>query len=463
MNIRAKLTLRFTLIVSALSIFVSFAVYWFSSIHREREFDIRLRNEGISAAKLLLDVADVDSSLLNIIRNLDASDLQQYITIHSENGQLLFTNAADKALNIHKVHLQYIESKPSNYTWQARIGDRDLIGFHYINKDKTYSVIVSAIDRWGLEQLHFLRLILVGCCIGVVLVAALAGYFYSKKMLSPIDQMIREANAISTGQFNKRLSTGRERDELERLAVTFNLLLQRAQRAFEAQRHFVANASHELRSPLTALIGHIEVMLRKKRTVEEHEELLVSLSEDIKRLNDLSNGLLALAKTDALEKIQTTTFRFDELLDSVITEVLYRHENYQIELNYDELPDDDKLQFEGNDNLLRVALVNLIDNACKYSSNHSAELKIRYSTNTIMIQCIDHGIGIPPEELERVFDRFFRASNARGIYGHGIGLALSRRIAELHGGTLTVISELDKGTTVTLTLPLVYRNSKRTA
>jgi two-component system, OmpR family, sensor histidine kinase ArlS len=465
MTIRARLTLRFTTIVSAITIAISLIVHGFSSYHRQQEFDERLFNEAQHTLNLFFEVDEVNPDLLRKIKDTDSSIVAEYLTIHGPNGEVLFNTSGGEATLLHAEFLLKAAQNPPAQIYQGSDNNRDYVTFAYNHKGRASHVVISAVDYWGLEQLRFLRLILVACCLSAMLLAAPLGYLYSGRMLQPIMRMVNEIgeiNALSAGsRRGKRLSTGNERDELERLAVTVNRMLQRLEQSLDAQRNFVASASHELRSPLTALAGQIEVALRQPRSTSEYRSLLESLTDDLNRLTELTNGLLTLAKTDAIVDMPTINYRVDELVDEAIVEILRRDKNWQVDVDYEEFPEDDELfNAVGNNNLLRIALVNILDNACKYSPNHKAELQVGLTQETIVLQCIDHGIGVPDSEKEKVFGRFFRASNSGGIRGHGLGLPLARRITELHGGDLQLVSELNKGTVVTMT---VQRHTGRKA
>ncbi|MFN8711976.1 MAG: sensor histidine kinase [Bacteroidota bacterium] len=458
MTIRAKLTLRFALIVAAITVTLSVIIYTFSAYHREREFDERLHNEALHTLRLFFDVDEIDSALLQKIKQIDSTMLGHFLTIHDAGGNILFNVSDADAPSLHSSFIAKAEALKTEGFARCTKDARDIIAFNYTHNNKPSVAVISAVDYSGLEQLRYLRLILFVGCAAAIMLAVPAGYIYSGRMLQPIIRMVNEVNEINTllpgTRKGKRLSTGKEKDELERLAVTLNRLLQRNEISLDAQRNFVASASHELRSPLTALAGQIEVALRQQRSAEEYRQLLLSLTEDLNRLTELTNGLLTLAKTDAIEHMPVVKFRIDELVDESIIETIRRDHQWTIDVDYDDYPEEDELfDAVGNNNLLRIALVNLLDNACKYSPDHKAELRVGLREDSVVFQCIDHGIGIPEEELEKVFGRFFRASNTGGVRGHGLGLPLSKRIAELHGGSLELVSQQNKGTVVTMILP----------
>jgi signal transduction histidine kinase len=262
-------------------------------------------------------------------------------------------------------------------------------------------------------------------------------------------------NEINALRLDSRVDEGNGKDEIARLAITFNEMLERLELAFNNQRQFVSNVSHELRTPLTSLSGLLEVTLLKKREVEEYEALLKSMLEDIKTLNSLSNGLLELANSNIdVPAFQLKTSRIDEILFAAQSDLLKTQSAYVINVNFDEMPDEEhKLLVRANDNLLKIAFINLMDNACKFSPQKRSEVNIAFNDKQVILKFSDTGIGIPDEELNRVLEPFYRASNSSQKQGHGIGLSLVKRIIEMHHGTLVIRSEVGVGTKITVSLP----------
>jgi signal transduction histidine kinase len=234
-------------------------------------------------------------------------------------------------------------------------------------------------------------------------------------------------------------------------------MLERLETAFEMQRSFVSNASHELRTPLTSITGQIEVSLMKSRTNEEYESILESVLEDIKNLNALSNGLLDLAKASSdISAIALHPLRIDEILWQTRAELIERKKDYHISIKFDEpIEDENQITILGNDHLLKTALVNLMDNACKFSSDKSVEIFLSARDKCIIAVFYDKGIGIDSVDMEKIFHPFFRAKNARNITGNGLGLTLTDKIIRIHRGTISIESQLQKGTKVTVCIPFL--------
>jgi signal transduction histidine kinase len=267
--------------------------------------------------------------------------------------------------------------------------------------------------------------------------------------------VVKEVDTISSSNLHNRVSEGNGEDEIAHLAITFNRLLARLEIAFQLQRNFVSNASHELRTPLSTITAQLEVTLLNKRTTTEYELVLNSILDDIRDLNHLSEGLfdLTLANRD-VSLMKFANVRMDELLLQARKELLKRKNDYKINIHFGEFPDEETaLTLFGKEHLLKSVLINLMDNACKFSGNKTADVSLDIELNTIKLTVSDNGIGIPDEYLNNIFKPLLRAENAKRIPGHGLGLALAKKIVELHRGDIQISTAVNKGTTISLKFP----------
>jgi signal transduction histidine kinase len=232
--------------------------------------------------------------------------------------------------------------------------------------------------------------------------------------------------------------------------------LNRIEIAFETNKNFISNASHEFGTPLTAIIGEADVALLKDRTPEEYKEALQKILKQSERLNKISQSLLFLAQIGYKEnKLNFSILRTDELIlqaNEIMNQLI---PNNNIKIDFDLLPENHKkLKIMGNKELLMLAFTNIITNACKYSSNRPVSISLASTNNEIVMLCKDQGIGIPESELPFIYDPFFRASNAAAYDGYGIGLPLTLNIIKIHKGELSITSVLHKGVTVQVKLPI---------
>jgi signal transduction histidine kinase len=247
---------------------------------------------------------------------------------------------------------------------------------------------------------------------------------------------------------------GNRTDEIAELAITFNQMLDRLEQSFDAQKQFVSNISHELRTPLSGVIGELQLANSRERTIEEYQQVLELVLQDARKMEKLSNNLLNLAKASYnATEIAFTEIRLDELLIDARQEVLKANPYYYITIQFDkEIEEGTSVSVNGNEYLLKVAFINLIENGCKFSENKTCAITIGYRHDKTILQFKDNGAGIPEEELPYIFNSFYRGSNKKYADGNGIGLTLTQKIISLHKGAIYVASSNEQGTIFTIEL-----------
>jgi two-component system, OmpR family, sensor kinase len=291
-----------------------------------------------------------------------------------------------------------------------------------------------------------------------LLLASVGGYFLARKSLAPIAAMAAQARSMGAANLNNRLVIANERDELGQLAQTFNQLLGRLEASFEQQRRFMADASHELRTPVAILRGEAEVTLSKpERSPEEYRQTLSTLREESQRLAHIIEDLFTLARADAGQ--YPLTLR-DAYLDEVASAALLRARSLALAKNITLAPAiESDLPIRADEALLGRMLLNLLDNAIKYSPGGSTvTLTCRREASCYALSVCDNGPGIPAELQPRIFERFFRADKARSrgegeTGGAGLGLSIARWIVEAHHGQLTLTRSDSSGSTFTASFP----------
>lgn len=454
LNIKTRLTLQFTLIVSLILILFSVSVYYFSATYRVSEFYSRLENKAISTARLLVDVQEVDHDLLKIIdKNTNVSLYEEKVMIFDYKNELIYNSSDENNLFVTEELLNQIRLEN-----EVRLLDNnhEVLGLLYTDKFDRFVVIASALDIYGRNKLNNLKWVLIlGFLLSIGIIVFL-GKMFAARALKPMSEVVNQVEKITISSLNLRVDEGNGTDEISQLAITFNRMLEQLESAFGMQKSFVSNASHELRTPLTAITGQIEVTLMKARSQDEYKDILKSILDDIKNLNEISNGLLDLAKASSdISAITKQKVRIDELLWSARTELLNRKKEYKIAIQFiTSIDDESLLTINGNEHLLKTAIFNLMDNACKYSADNSVSINLSVIDKLFTIEFIDNGIGIEPDELEKVFQPFYRAQNAKNISGSGLGLPLTKKIMEIHGGQLDIVSKINSGTTVKMIIPI---------
>jgi heavy metal sensor kinase len=286
-----------------------------------------------------------------------------------------------------------------------------------------------------------------------LLISGLISLLAARQALSPLTQMTRSAAAISVEALAERLPVPKAKDEVQALALTFNETLDRLEAAFQRQRRFTADASHELRTPVTAILGHAELALSRPRSPEAYRHSLSLIRSEAERMQRLIGRMLTLARLEAGR----------HALSYAPTDVVYLTrtvvDTFQpmaaakgLALKFD-MPA--ALTILTDADSLTQVLLNLLENAITYTDQGEIDLRLESMADQIRFEVSDTGRGIPPQHLPHIFQPFYRvdASYSSTHAGVGLGLALTHELVQLLGGTLEVASQLDVGTTFTLTLP----------
>ncbi len=333
----------------------------------------------------------------------------------------------------------------------------EVCGYYYAGSKLDVTVFYAAIDLSGLEKLKNLQFVLVAVFLISMVLVFLLGKLFAIKALRPISEVIDQVNQLDITTMESRVIVGSGTDEIATLANTFNLLLDRLESAIQLQKDFIANSSHELRTPLTVITGQLDVTLLKERSKEDYKAALVSVLEEIRRLNSLTNKLLILSRAGTdfhVEQFQE--IRIDEILWKARAEVIKRDVDYVVNISFDEsISGEHHFSVSGNSQLLKTSFVNLIENGCKYSETHETEIRLLVRENALEVIFSDSGIGIPEEEMNLIFQPFYRGSNVQDSGGHGIGLSLVEQIISIHQGTIDVRSAPGEGTEFKVKLPLI--------
>jgi signal transduction histidine kinase len=452
MKIRTRLTIIFFLMVIIVLTSVSVTIYLLSANYRKQDFYRRLKNRAINTAKLLVEVEEVNADLLRRMeQNNPASLPNQYIVIYSYRNEILYSSDGQALISVDTILLNRIRlRKEITFTTQGF----EAIGFLFTSRFDRYTIVAAATDVYGLDALTNLRnVLLITFFISTVLVSFL-GWVFAGRVVRPIAKIVGEVSNITEENLDRRLDEGNNKDELSMLASTFNSMLQRLQSAFMSQKSFIANASHEIKTPITVMSGEIEVTLLHDRDKQYYIKVLRSVLQGLKGLNRLSNQLLLLAQTSADHPIKNLqSLRVDDILWELKEELQKLHPEYQIEIEFSDNISHDSLLIMGDEQLLRAALMNLMDNGCKYSDDNHVAIHLKAESSEIVLDFVNTGTGVSPELKARIFDPFVRATSDKRIKGFGIGLSLVRRIVQLHGGEINVESTPHQHTTFTLRLP----------
>jgi heavy metal sensor kinase len=377
-----------------------------------------------------------------------------YLAVYAETGEPIYQSAF---LTAHQRILIDPNRVGRPLAMSRRIDGRPFrFIFHKIKVNgRTYTVELGTPADDAFDTLQRFRSFLLMFAPALLLVAALVGYWLSRRALSPVDELVRTARQVSGSNLNSRLQKLDTGDELQRLSETLNEMLDRIETAFRRVTEFTADASHELRTPVSLIRTEAELALRRSRTDAEYKEALQHILVEAERTTSLIEQLLTQARADSgREAVQLKPVNLPEVLRKVAEGwqpvAAIRGVQFAVEVESGET------FVMGDETLLRRLADILLDNAFKYTPPPgSVRLALKTSGDSLQIAVKDSGIGIAAEEHAKIFERFYRVDKARtrAEGGTGLGLSIAQWITMQHRGTITVESVAGKGATFQVELP----------
>lgn len=309
---------------------------------------------------------------------------------------------------------------------------------------------VEAIYR----SLNTLLLILIAVYILLFIPTIIGAHFLAKGAMRPITDISYKLKNISSKNLEEKIPIPKTKDELEELATTFNSLLERLSQSFKRERQFIGDVAHELKTPLSTVKGSVEVALSKERTKEEFKNVLSETLVDIDRLGSTINNVLDLAWSGADHtKILAERFSLSELVSEIKELAGKMAKTKQVEVSG---KIEKGLVVAGKRDKIFRAVLNIVDNAIKYTpTKGEITINLDNKNSEAKLMVIDTGVGISEDELPKIFNRFYRGTKTEKVMGSGLGLAITSSIISVHNGSIHVDSKLGKGTTVTITLPII--------
>lgn len=446
MKIKDRIALYFTLISTTLLFAVLCMVYFTFMKFLEADFFERLTDRTMVTAKLYLEADEISRDALNDVRHKYLQKLNGEVTrIYDYKNQATFIGdttqywskaTIDQVRN--QKHLKYTD------------GERQVVGIYYKDNQGDFVVLASATDQGSHNRLTKLLKIMVVAFIMISLIVLLLSRWIAEKMLKPLKKFISEVKQIDHKNMEFRVEESNTKDEINLMAQSFNHLMNELEQAFILQKTFVANASHELRTPVTRMMMAAELALSKDRDLNTYQNVIQSIIEDAEKMDSIITGLLALAKMDMeLINSKRSPIRLDKILIRIQAE-WKQHKNLDIALlkNVDAEP-----VVLGNETLLQIALDNVFSNAFKFSNNQTVTCKLEQVDGNLNIKISDLGPGIPLSEQKEVFKPFYTRSAAFGQKGEGMGLYMAQKIISLFKGKIEISSSVEDKSTFIISIP----------
>ncbi|UCD27622.1 MAG: HAMP domain-containing protein [Planctomycetota bacterium] len=477
-------TLRFKLILLHLSVFciiwVTLSLIFMTTRENDlyTNFDNRLVNRATIVAKNIslnhLHIPHTKSTNKNTIHAFPYNISDRFIQLRLTSGEII-----EKSRNLNKAPLPFDEvaklsKERGNPVYETVKGDdaRKILGkegelrlltlYHEEGGTTPFYIQVAADQKHITKSIIQLRKLTVIVIVFGLLLGAIGSWFLTRRSLAYIGLIAKEARELSATHLHQRLTIPPGQDEVVELVKVFNKLLDRLEKAFRAQETFLANAAHELKTPVSVLLGEAQVLCQKARTPEEYDRFAANVQDEMRRIGQIVNSMLILARTDAGFSLSTA---IPVSINEIVTEAVMR---CQIQAEQQEVRlvpvlampiehgSEPEPMVDGDAELLRSAVVNLIRNAIHYSPpQESVEITVKISNDWIRVAVRDKGPGVENELIEQLFQRFYAedAGEAR-FKGAGLGLAIVKGVTDLHKGRISVSNHPEGGVEFAVELPL---------
>jgi len=448
MKIATRTALTYALLTAAILFVFAYVVYFVSEKNREDEFNDRLGYKITWRSEFLFDAKISDAKIRELHQRNKTLLNEADISVYNSDKILLFSDLRPSSKN--QFHLdELIKTKKEKITWQRK--GRQYMAFRYNYDGKSFYIIGSAEDVTGKAHIAEFKEDLVIIYVISILIIFVVGFLFSYYTLKPLKDIILQIKDISEHNLDRRLIVPKAKDEIYELTKTFNSAFNRLEKSFNSHRQFVTTISHEFRTPLSTLIAELELAKELNVTLDDYKLSIDNALQDANQASQLSSALLDFARASYdVSQISFTDLRLDEVLAEAKIALRQKNPDYKVGINYmDDLANEDESNYDlnGNPYLLKIAFLNLMENACKYSEDNYCNVEIEIKNNVLEIRFIDHGIGISEDDQLKIFDLFYRGHNKNYDKGNGIGLSIVKRIIEMHQGSISIQSQSKIGST----------------
>lgn len=448
MKIRNKILIYFSLTVTGLTMLSFVLIYFLFSEYREEEFQQEQFEKIKSTVRLIQEYQQKSEQISHLLDEQDINDFfDEKLQIYDQDKTLIFSSLDE--LKIKRPDLILHDLSPNRRWVEKQVDNYDVVGVYMVFQGKAYYAISKAFDQLGHSKRVFLGRLLLGMFAVFTLVVWGVSLQLSQLISRPLVQL---SESMKTEGDLTKVKVNSTTLEIRELAEQFNALLQRIQEAFSFQKNSIHHISHQLKTPLAVLVTELDKMLH----VENKEELkaqLVQVRDSTKSLGEVIHLLLEISKLESGQKLEKERFRMDELYFDTVEELQLIHPDARFELHYPESDfQEEGLYVQGNRLMMKQVLINVLSNGIKYSQD--AKVNTRFAVlpeGGLELLFENQGETLEVGERELLFTAFFRGKNAGGLPGFGLGLALSKRIVEVHGGTLKYESK--QANRFLLTLP----------
>ena len=438
MKIKNKIRIYFSTTVIALTAISSVIIYVLFAEYREEEFQQRQKKKAIYTLGLVMEYKELSENLSAIMDRLTIHDFyDEKMLIYNQNKQLIYQSVDD--LRIDEAAKMLNELSPANQWIETKEEKYDVIGMYLESDQKHFYALSKAYDAFGYTKLNFLKNALIIIFIIITGIVLFISHYLSRKISKPLTDLAENLATLNINDKNfKGLPADTSSYELRYLSEKFNQLLSRTNDAFAFQKHAAQHISHELKTPIAVLVSELERVQNISDPVLK-DQLIQNQIVKAKSLADIITILLEISKNESKEQLALSNVRVDELIFASIEELSMLNPEFHFEISFEpENFEESQLNLNANSLLIKQAFLNIMRNCIAYSLKPQAQIIFNVNIpGEIKISFINQGNPIKPEEEENLFDHFYKGSNSQGQTGFGLGLVLTKKIIELHQGTIT--------------------------
>lgn len=443
MNLKNRFTLLFSLLFSSFFGIILFVVFqMFSDFRKEDYYDRLLEKVNQVSYSIKIHYFNSKTPFSNSDILISNKLAYQKIAIFDAKLNLVFQSDTTKPITIDPSELAELTVDKPFY---GKKGNREVVGKLFMDETQSRLIAVEAEDIYGNAKLEYLRDLLIWAFfLGLVLVWLLS-YYLSRSVLAPMDRLREKVQEITFQNLKNPISFSNRKDEISALARAFNHMLERIDKAYNSQKEFTGNASHELRTPIARIGTQLENLIQDKNIPEVFKHQLLSVNEDVYQLSDIVTSLLILSRMD--EKLSNNMFkllRIDEVVFESADKISRIFSDVKVQFEVlNQTNDEVNLELLGDETLLKIAFTNLVKNAYSYSDNKQVKIKIIQDLNFVLIQIENTGKVPEFPSNAAMFQAFSRGSNSQNKPGSGLGLRIVQRIINYHNAEVFYLSPIE--------------------
>lgn len=434
MSIKTRFALIITFLFAIVLTITVSTIYGLYLNSRKEDFYQRIRQEGLHIYFLYIENLQNKKEFYKHLDDPSENALfDNAIFLYDSKSKLLF-KSIDSSFS--KNHEEKIRKAKENAEYRFTESEREGVAIY--DSRTGYYIITSAYDKFGYKKLNKLKNILTVVYLIGLCLTAIISFAFVRQILNPLTVLRKQMQRISESNLKERVKVRKANNEINSIAKNFNEMLDRLEQAFSLQKNFVNHASHELRTPLSVMISQTEIALKNAKTSEEFKSHLMSIQEDLKGMNDLTNSLISLSKFENKVGEKLLPFeRVDDIIYESINEIQQIFPKAFISLEFLNMPEDEKdLEIKADMPLLKSVFRNLLKNACHYSVDEKVHVFLKTINNSLIVIFENTGNVITKSEKKELFIPFFRGANSSNKKGFGLGLSIVQRLLFIHNATI---------------------------